>query len=258
MNTRFPMTLKTPMTLTTLLALAAAALALHAAPASAHGDEDHAAPRRYDAAKVEETPFGHEGNPANVRRVIPLGMSDAMRFTPADITVQRGETVKFVVRNDGKLLHEMVLGTPADLKAHAALMQKFPEMEHASPNMAHVKPGASGEIVWQFTKAGDFQFACLQPGHFEAGMLGRVLVAGDASAMTQGEVRRIDKTQGKLTLRHGPIANLEMPGMTMVFKVSDPRLLENLREGDTVRFSAERVNGAIAVTAIEPAASAAR
>jgi uncharacterized cupredoxin-like copper-binding protein len=241
-----------------LMTLAAAALALHAAAVSAHGDDKHAPPRGYDAAQVEETAFGHEGDPAKVRRVIPLGMSDAMRFTPADITVQRGETVKFVVRNDGRLLHEMVLGTPADLKAHAALMQKFPEMEHASANMAHVKPGASGEIVWQFTKAGDFQFACLQPGHFEAGMLGRVLVAGDQAAMTQGEVRRIDKGQGKLTLKHGPIANLEMPGMTMVFKVSDPRMLEGLREGDSVRFSAERVNGAITVTAIEAAASAAR
>ena len=241
-----------------LMALVAAALALQGTPVSAHGDEEHATPRRYDARKVEETAFGHEGDPAKAQRVIQLGMSDAMRFTPADITVRRGETVKFVVRNDGRLLHEMVLGTPEDLKAHAALMQKFPEMEHASPNMAHVKPGASGEIVWQFTKAGDFQFACLQPGHFEAGMLGRVVVAGDQPAMTEGEVRRIDKAQGKLTLRHGPIANLDMPGMTMVFRVADPRMLDGLREGDTVRFSAERVNGTITVTAVEAAASHAR
>jgi len=236
-----------------LMTLVAAALALHVASASAHGDEDHATPRRYDAAKVEETAFGHEGDPAKVRRVIPLGMSDAMRFTPADITVQRGETVKFVVHNDGRLLHEMVLGTPADLQAHAALMQKFPEMEHASANMAHVKPGADGQIVWQFTRSGEFSFACLQPGHFEAGMLGRVTVSGDQAAMTDGEVRRIDKDQGKLTLRHGPIANLDMPGMTMVFRVADPRMLDTLREGDKLRFSAERVNGSITVTAIEPA-----
>nr|WP_235002141.1 copper-binding protein [Rhizobacter sp. OV335] len=69
--------------------------------------------------------------------------------------------------------------------------------------------------------------------------------------MTDGEVRRVDKGQGKLTLRHGPIANLEMPGMTMVFRVADPRMLDTLREGDKVRFSAERVNGSITVTAIE-------
>jgi uncharacterized cupredoxin-like copper-binding protein len=234
-----------------LKTLLAAALALHVASASAHGDDDHAAPRRYDAAKVEETAYGHEGDPAKVSRVIPLGMSDTMRFTPADITVRRGETVKFVVHNDGRLLHEMVLGTPAELQAHAALMQKFPEMEHASPNMAHVKPGADGQIVWQFTQPGEFRFACLQPGHFEAGMLGRVTVTGDRPAMTDGEVRRIDKAQGKLTLRHGPIANLDMPGMTMVFRVADPKMLDTLREGDKLRFSAERVDGSITVTAIE-------
>ena len=67
----------------------------------------------------------------------------------------------------------MVLGTKKAIAEHAELMKKFPDMEHSDPNMAHVKPGKSGEIVWQFTKAGEFQFACLQPGHFEAGMVGR-------------------------------------------------------------------------------------
>ena len=90
--------------------------------------------------------------------------------------MKKGETVKFVVTNSGKVLHEMVLGTTQALKEHAELMKKFPEMEHADPNMAHVKPGKTGEIVWQFTEAGDFQFACLQPGHFEAGMVGKVAV----------------------------------------------------------------------------------
>jgi uncharacterized cupredoxin-like copper-binding protein len=154
----------------------ATALAVSSTVAFAHGDEDHAKHHEYDAGKVEETAFGHEGDPKKARRTIKLGMSDAMRFTPADVVVKRGETVKFVVHNDGKLLHEMVLGTPEELKEHAELMKKFPEMEHSNPNMAHVKPGASGEIVWQFTKAGEFQFGCLQPGHFEAGMVGRVTV----------------------------------------------------------------------------------
>lgn len=103
-------------------------------------------------------------------------MSDAMRFTPADITVKRGETVKLVATNKGQVLHEMVLGTSEELKKHADMMKKFPGMEHDEPHMAHVKPGKSGEIVWQFTKAGEFQFACLIPGHFEAGMVGKVTV----------------------------------------------------------------------------------
>ncbi len=72
-----------------------------------------------------------------------------------------------------------------------------------------------------------------------------------ASAMADGEVRKIDKAQGKVTLKHGPIANLEMPPMTMVFKVADPKMLDRLKDGDKIRFSADRVNGAITVTAIE-------
>lgn len=158
------------------LQLAAMAMALATPVAHAHGDEAHTASRKFDASKVEPTDFGQEGNPRKVTRSIQVDMADNMRFSPADISVRRGETVKFVVRNGGKLLHEMVLGTKEAIKAHAELMKKFPEMEHADANMAHVMPGKAGEIVWQFTKVGEFQFACLQPGHYEAGMVGKVVV----------------------------------------------------------------------------------
>lgn len=157
-----------------------AVIALTAAAAGstlAHGDDDHPGKARvYDPAQVEERAFGREGDPKQVTRTIRVDMSDAFRFTPADLAIRRGETVRFVIHNGGKLLHEMVLGTPEELKEHAALMQKFPEMEHADANMAHVKPGARGDIVWRFDKAGVYQFACLIPGHFEAGMVGRVVV----------------------------------------------------------------------------------
>lgn len=233
----------------TLKIVAATVIAAAAQLAVAHGDDEHAKHHVYDAGKVEDTAFGREGDPKQVSRTIEVDMADSMRFSPANVTVHRGETVKFVIRNDGKLLHEMVLGSADALKEHAALMRKFPEMEHSDPNMAHVKPGGAGEIVWQFTRSGEFQFACLQPGHYEAGMLGQLHV--DAGPMAEGEVRKVDKAQGKLTLRHGPITNLEMPGMTMVFRVADPKLLDTLKEGDKVRFSAERVNGAITVTGVE-------
>ncbi len=162
-------------------ALGLAALTLGMSAALAHGDEEHATARKFDAKKfdarrVEATAFGQEGNPKKVARAVRIDMTDNMRFTPAEVTVKRGQTVKFVVHNGGKVLHEMVLGTTQALKEHAELMKKFPEMEHADANMAHVTPGQAGEIVWQFTKAGDFQFACLQPGHYEAGMVGRVVV----------------------------------------------------------------------------------
>jgi uncharacterized cupredoxin-like copper-binding protein len=159
-----------------LLSHVASAFLLAAPAAWAHGDDEHAKARVYDAKKVEPTAFGQEGDPKKVSRTIKVGMADNMRFTPSDISVRRGETVKFVVHNGGRVLHEMILGTKEAIAEHAQLMKKFPEMEHADANMAHVKPGKKGEIIWQFTKAGEFQFACLQPGHFEAGMVGRLVV----------------------------------------------------------------------------------
>jgi uncharacterized cupredoxin-like copper-binding protein len=159
-----------------ILHAAAATFALWAASAFAHGDEEHAKHPKFDASKVEDTAFGHEGDPKQVSRTIRVDMADNMRFTPASVTVARGQTIRFVVHNGGKVLHEMVLGTTQKLKEHAELMKKFPDMEHADGNMAHVKPGTSGEIIWQFTRRGEFQFACLQPGHFEAGMIGKVVV----------------------------------------------------------------------------------
>ena len=162
--------------LKTLNALAIALLTTGATAALAHGDDHKANAHKYDASKVENTAFGREGNPRKVSRTIKVDMADTMRFTPADVTVKRGETVRFVIHNKGRQLHELVLGTTRALKEHAELMKRFPEMEHADPNMAHVKPGATGEIVWQFTKSGAFQFACLQPGHYESGMVGKVAV----------------------------------------------------------------------------------
>lgn len=142
----------------------------------AHEKHGHSAPARFDASTVQPTPFGREGDPKKVTRTIRVSMNDRMRFEPDNLVVRKGETVRFVVAIKGAVLHEMVLGTEQSLKDHAALMKKHPGMEHDEPGMAHVKPGANGEIVWQFTQAGAFQFACLVPGHFEAGMIGKVLV----------------------------------------------------------------------------------
>ena len=103
-------------------------------------------------------------------------MFDTMRYSPASISVKQGETVKFIVKNSGKTKHELVLGTEKELKEHYELMKKNPEMEHADENMLTVQPGESGEIIWHFTKAGKIDFACLLPGHYDAGMKGTVRV----------------------------------------------------------------------------------
>jgi uncharacterized cupredoxin-like copper-binding protein len=123
-----------------------------------------------------ETPFGNAGSPKKVTRTIAIDMTDAMRFSPANVTVKQGETIRFVVTNKGKLLHELVIGTMDQLKTHGETMKMQADVAHDDPSAARVRPGQKGEVVWQFTKAGDVYFACLVPGHFEAGMIGKINV----------------------------------------------------------------------------------
>jgi uncharacterized cupredoxin-like copper-binding protein len=123
-----------------------------------------------------ETPWGKPGDPKSATLTVKVSMTDNMHFSAGNITVNQGEIVKFVVKNDGKLMHEMVIGTMHELKAHHELMKKHPGMEHDEPYMAHVSPGKTGEVVWQFTEAGEFFYACLIPGHMEAGMINKINV----------------------------------------------------------------------------------
>lgn len=155
--------------------MVAAALAVLSQTALAHGEKAHEAPK-FDYSKAEPTAFGIAADPRKADRTIRVEMRDTMRFVPDQITVRRGQVVRFVAENEGQILHEMVLGTREELEKHAELMKKFPGMEHDEPHMVHVKPGASGEIGWKFTRAGTFHFACLIPGHSEAGMIGKVKV----------------------------------------------------------------------------------
>ena len=99
-----------------------------------------------------------------------------MRFTPATITVKKGETIRFFVKNAGKVPHEMVVGSLQELKEHAEMMRKMPQMQHAEPNMVTLQPGQRGGLVWQFDQPGTVDFACLIPGHMEAGMVGKIVV----------------------------------------------------------------------------------
>lgn len=150
--------------------------ALLSSGALAHGENHGKRSPAKPPSAYEETDWGRAGDPKRVTRTIKIDMNDRMRFTPSTITVKRGETIRFEVVNSGKLLHEMVIGTEKELQEHAALMKKFPDMEHDEPYMVHVDPGKRGSMVWQFTKAGNFLFGCLIPGHFEAGMIGRIQV----------------------------------------------------------------------------------
>jgi uncharacterized cupredoxin-like copper-binding protein len=151
------------------------ALALLAAPLAviAHG-EGHKGARKEQP--MVETEFGRTGDPKKATRTVRIDMSDKMRFTPDALEVRQGTTVRFIVKNSGNTMHEMVIGTLNELKDHAEVMKKHPGMEHDEPFMAHVPPGKTEEIVWQFTKPGEFHFGCLIPGHFEAGMVGKIKV----------------------------------------------------------------------------------
>ena len=153
---------------------AVAALSLFIGMASAHGDADHT--KKAGPVHKEQKAWGIAGESKAVQRTVEFRMNDTMRFTPDRLEVRQGETVRIVLKNDGKLLHEFVLGTQAELDEHAALMLRFPNMEHDEPYMAHVPPGKTGEIVWTFNRAGDFDFACLIAGHYQAGMVGKVKV----------------------------------------------------------------------------------
>lgn len=158
----------------TIVLLLSAVLA--STTALAHSGDTHKKPAVKKALSKDEHPWGREGDPAKAQRTVTIDMSDAMRFTPDKLEVKVGNTVKFVVRNKGKVMHEMVIGTEKELKAHAEMMKKHPNMEHDEPYMAHVSPGKNETITWQFTQPGDFMFGCLLPGHFEAGMVGRIKV----------------------------------------------------------------------------------
>ncbi len=125
---------------------------------------------------AEATAYGEPGDAARVTRTVVVEASDNMRYQPDAITVKRGETVKFMVKSTGKLTHELVLGDAKSLKEHAEVMRKYPDMEHEDPNMAKVTPGGTGTLIWKFTRAGTVEFACLIPGHYEAGMRGRIRV----------------------------------------------------------------------------------
>lgn len=140
--------------------------AAHAAGSHAGGHDHH----------QTEAAIGKPGVAASVQRTITIEMHDTMRYTPANLRVGPGETVRLVVKNRGRVKHELSLGTPQALRAHQELMRKFPDMEHDEPSQITLAPGERGEIIWRFSEAGVVHFACLMPGHYEAGMRGMVQV----------------------------------------------------------------------------------
>ena len=122
---------------------------------------------------------GEPGDPKKPARIVQITMNEGdgkMMYVPDRVEIKRGEQIKFVLRNNGALDHEFILATTAENLKHAEEMKKNPEMEHDDPNAKRLAPKKTNEVVWRFTKAGEFEFGCLIPGHREAGMIGAVVV----------------------------------------------------------------------------------
>ncbi len=152
---------------TTLFALAFLASSSLASPMLASGTH---------GGGHEAMSIGQPGDAKNATQTVRVTMKETddgkMIFTPASIKVRQGQTVRFALKNVGELEHEFVLDDKAQIQEHKVAMEKFPDMEHADANAIRLEPGKSGEIVWTFTNTGTFEFACLVPGHYDAGMHG--------------------------------------------------------------------------------------
>ena len=157
------------------VAALAAVAALCMSTASAHEDKHGASASHLSTAQAKS--FGQPGIGKNVTRTIAITLSDGMRFNPAKLAVKQGETIRLRITNIGKIPHEFVLGTRDELAEHAQMMRQMPGMTHNDASSVQVAPGKTTDVVWQFSEAGNFLFACLIPGHREAGMEGSVTVA---------------------------------------------------------------------------------
>jgi uncharacterized cupredoxin-like copper-binding protein len=118
---------------------------------------------------------GEPGNPKKPARTIKVVMKEMM-FEPSLIEVRKGEQIRFILENDGTEDHEFMLATVAENRKHGEQMKKYPDMEHDDPNGKRVAPHKQSEILWKFTKVGEFEYACLIPKHYEYGMFGKIVV----------------------------------------------------------------------------------
>jgi uncharacterized cupredoxin-like copper-binding protein len=233
--------------LTSALAFTLSAPAFAAGTHDGGHNDDH-------ADKHAEMMIGMPGDPAKVDRTIDVTMRETddgdMIFEPASLEIAKGETIRFNVMNKGELEHEFVIDTIEGNAEHKEAMAKM-DMEHDDPNSVRLDEGGTGEVIWKFANEGTFEFACLIPGHYESGMHGPITVGEQMAQVdvefTTGKIKKIDAKAGKVTISHGPLVNLDMPAMTMVFR-ADEATIANMSEGQDIEFVAERLKGKLTVT----------
>lgn len=241
--------------LTTALTFALSAPAFAAGAHDGGHDADKANDHASDHAAMMLV--GKPGKPEDVDRTLDISMRETddgeMVFEPAEFEFEPGETIRFNVKNDGEVEHEFVLDTIEKNIEHKAMMAEY-DMEHDDPNSIRLDEGQSGEVIWTFSNEGTFEFACLIPGHYESGMHGPITVGVKAAQAdveySTGKVKKVDAQAGKVTIIHGPLTNLDMPSMTMVFRADD-LIMAQLSEGKDIQFVADRVKGKLTVTSLK-------
>jgi uncharacterized cupredoxin-like copper-binding protein len=155
--------------------LAAALMAAPALAADGHAGHD-SGHEGHDMGAMEDTSrFGAPGDAAKASRTVTIKATE-IAYDVKSLDVTAGETIVFVLENDGSQDHELGVGDDAFFQAHAKMMEQMPGMKHAMPNMVSTKPGETAKFAWTFTKAGAFKFECAMPGHAELGMVGAIAV----------------------------------------------------------------------------------
>ncbi len=246
---------------------------LLAAPAFAAGSHDGGHADDHGTTHADMMLMGMPGSADAVDRTIDITMRETddgeMIFEPMAFDIEQNETIRFTVINKGELEHEFVIDTVDGNAEHKELMAQM-DMEHDDPNSVRLDAGKSGEVIWTFANAGTFEFACLIPGHYESGMHGPITVSEKMAASaatsavtsepaaepaaelvyTSGKVKKVDGKGGKVTIIHGPLVNLDMPAMTMVFR-ADEALIGKMKEGQDIDFVADRIKGKLTVIAMK-------
>ena len=217
--------------MTTAFAIALTGPAFAAGSHSGGHDDDHA------DKHAEMMAVGKPGTAADVTRTIAVTMRETedgdMIFEPDSFAFEQGETIRFEVTNKGELEHEFVIDNAEGNAKHKEMMAKM-DMEHDDPN------------------------SVLIPGHYESGMYGPIEVSAKAEAeaeaaevvYTKGTVKKVDTKGGKVTIDHGPLVNLDMPAMTMVFR-ADETMIGKLSAGQSIEFVAEPVKGKLTVVELK-------
>lgn len=151
-----------------------------------------------DAGHGKGASIGEPGTKAKVSRTVTITVRDNL-YEPETVEVKKGETIRFVIKNTGELLHEFNIGTADMHAAHQKEMMQMaehgmltatginhqmmnmdhgkagmPPMKHDDPNSVLIEPGKTAELVWKFSKDANLEFACNIPGHYEAGMIGQI------------------------------------------------------------------------------------